>query len=150
VNPPALESIKLRSERGVHFPEDAHLSEVLARQVLEPLTRYYEGVTAYLLGYPELAAKELEATLARLGAAASRSGARYYLGLAYWRLGRLGQARLHLEGFLEHLEAHDQQGLAAVEATRTLASIYAAQGQSERAAELQGQAERILRMRGGR
>lgn len=145
VNPSVLESIKLRSERGVHFPEDAHLSEVLARQLLEPLTSYYEGVTAYLLGYPEVAAAQLEATLVRLGAAAPWSRAQYYLGLAYWKLGRLPQARLHLEGFLQHLEGEDRQSLAAAGATRALAGIYATQGQRERASELERRAGMMLR-----
>lgn len=102
-------------------------------------------MTAYLLGYPEVAAVELEAALTRLGDAAPRSRARYYLGLAYWKLGRLAPARHHLEGFLDHLEAHDAQSLAGTEAARALASIYAAQGQRERAAELERRAEMILR-----
>ena len=140
-----IEHARLRSERGVRLPEDAHLSEVLTRQVLEPLTRYYKGVTAYLLGYPEEASAELEATLTLLGEAAARSRARYYLGLADWKLRRLSQARLHLEGFLNHLAGPERQSLAAAEASRALASIYSAQGQRERAEEYERRAEAILR-----
>ncbi|MBI4169823.1 MAG: fused MFS/spermidine synthase [Acidobacteria bacterium] len=140
-----IERIRLRSERGGHRPEDAHLSQVVARVVIEPLARYYKGVTAYVTGYPEVAAAELEGTLARLGAAASRSRARYYLGLAYWRLGRLSAARPHLEGFLEHLETQDRQSLAAAEALRALASVHATQGRRQQAAAVERQAEQTLR-----
>lgn len=140
-----IERIRLRSERGVHRPEDAHLSQVVARAVIEPLARYYKGVTAYVTGYPEVTAAELEGMLARLGPAAARSRARYYLGLAYWRLGRLSAARPHLEGFLEHLDAQDRQSLAAAEATRALASIHATQGGLQQAAELERQADERTR-----
>ncbi|MBI4609854.1 MAG: fused MFS/spermidine synthase [Candidatus Rokubacteria bacterium] len=140
-----IEHVRLRSERGVRVPEDAHLSEVLTRQVMEPLTRYYKGVTAYLLGYPEVASAELEAMLTLLGEAAARSRARYYLGLADWKLGRLSRARLHLEGFLDHLEGPERQSLPAAEASRALASIYSAQGQREQAAEHERRAAVILR-----
>lgn len=104
-----------------------------------------KGVTAYLLGYPEAARAELEAALTQAGAAAPRSRARYYLGLADWKL-----SRLHLEGFLEYLEGPDRQSLTAAEATRALASIYSAQGEHERAAELAGRAETILTAIDGR
>ena len=140
-----IENVQLRLERGLRLPEDAHLSEVVVRQVMEPLTRYYKGVTAYLLGYPEVARAEFEAALTQLGPAAPRSRAVYYLGLAEWKLGCLSHARLHIERFLQHLEGEDRQSLAAADAARALASIYAAQGDRRRAAEVEQQAERILR-----
>lgn len=135
-----IERIGLRPAPGVRLAEGSHLSHVLARAVIEPLTYYYKGVTAYVTGYPEVASTELETALARLGGAggeASRSRARYYLGLAYWKLGRLPQARFHLAGFVEHLEAEDRQSFAATEAARALASIGEAQGQRGRPAGLE-------------
>ncbi|MBI2455692.1 MAG: fused MFS/spermidine synthase [candidate division NC10 bacterium] len=139
-----LERVRRLSEGGVR-PEDAHLDEVLVRNVIEPMTRYYEGVTAYLTGYPETAKTELEGVLTRLGPAGARSRAHYYLGLAVWKLGRLAEARLHLEGFLEHLETRDRESLVAAEASRALSAIHTAQGQHERSAEFARQAGRILR-----
>jgi len=140
-----LEHVRGRADQGMHLPEDAHLAEVLTRQVVEPLTLYYKGVSAYFLGYPEVATAELEVALTKLGPAAPGSRARYYLGLAYSKLGRLPPARLHLEGFLEHLEGPDRQSRTAAEAMRVLAAIHAAQGQGAQAADLEQRAEAILR-----
>ncbi len=145
-----VELVRRRSERGVGRPEDAHLTEVLVRRVVEPLSHYYQGVTAYILGYPEHAIADLNVALSRLGPAGRRSRALLYLGLAEWRLEHLPSARLHLEGFLEHLEGPDRNSLAAAEASRALASIYAAQGMPERAAELGRRAELILKTVEGR
>jgi spermidine synthase len=144
LNVSLLESVRARSERGVPLPEDAHLAAIVVRQAVEPLTHYYKGVTAYLLGYPEVASAELEAALTRIGPTAPWSRARYYLGLADWKVGRLPEARLHLEGFQEHLTGRDRRSLAAAEAARALASIYAAQGDRRHAAELERRAETIL------
>jgi spermidine synthase len=144
-----VENARLRSERG-EISEDAHLSQVVVRQVIEPLSRYYKGVTAYLLGYPEVARGELEAALTHMGGGAPRSRARYYLGLAYLRLGRLAEARVHLEGFVEHREEADANSFVAAEAARALASIYAAQARPEQAAEYEQRAAGILKAIEGR
>jgi spermidine synthase len=145
-----VELVRRRSQRGVGRPEDAHLAEALVRRVVEPLSHFYKGVTAYVLGYPEEAIAELNVALGRLGPAGRRSRALLYLGLAEWRLERLPSARLHLEEFLEHLAGPDRNSLAAAEASRALASIYAAQGAPERAAELGRRAELILKAIEGR
>lgn len=118
-----LDEIKARAERGNSFPEDAHLASVLGRRVLEPLTHYYKGTTAYLLGYPEEAVAELNQTLALLGDEASRSRAHYFLGRAYWLLGRPEPARAHLAEFLSHLDAEARASYPGIEASRLLAVI---------------------------
>lgn len=139
-----IERLRRRSERGAGRPENVHLAEVLARRVMGPVTRYYKGVTSYLLGYYEPASTELAAVLADLGSAGRRSRARYYLGLAEWKLGRLAEARRHLDEFLEHLADRDRESFVAAEAMRALAAIHAAQGQREQAGELAERAEKIL------
>lgn len=125
--------------------EDAHLAEVVVRRVVEPLSRYYKGVTAYILGYPEVATAELEVTLALLGDAGAGSRARLYLGLAEWKRNRLAQARAHLQGFLACLEGTEEETLAAKEATRALAAISSAEAHRGRTAELERPAGTILR-----
>jgi spermidine synthase len=145
---PLLDWVRPRAQRGLLLPEDAHLAQIVVWQVVEPLSRYYKGVTAYILGYPEVATTELEATLALLGDPGARSRARLYLGLAEWKLNRLARARAHLKGFLACLEGPEREGIAAREATRALTAMDSAQADHGGAAEHERPAGTILRQPG--
>jgi len=139
-----LNVFRFHLSRGIQIAEEARLAELIHTHVGAPLIPYYKGTTALFLGYPEEAVRELTVALGLLNGTGQPTLALYYLGLAYRTLGRPTQAMRHLEAFLASVRDAPEQRYRRMDAYRTLATLYQAQGRRAEAQQMRRLEEALV------
>jgi tetratricopeptide (TPR) repeat protein len=103
------------------FPRDQEVRRLLEGEVVRPLTAFYRGVSAYLLGFYAESIRLLDGL--RRASGASLPLADYYVGLAYLRSGDEPAAIDALSRFLATVPPDRRRGPTVADAQRRLHEV---------------------------